>query len=152
MKNNRFIFVWCGCLGLHTQYIQVLTLRWFPWNEVQWIDAAIYKRNGFLWVGLRELVVTQSLDYVCFSLSPNLTWRDVQHVIVNSARSAPGIPGGTEVPLKRGHWIQNKSGFYVSKFYGFGLMDAAKMMSLAKDWKPVPTQLRCEIKGSDENK
>ncbi|KAL9963161.1 hypothetical protein ACROYT_G032336 [Oculina patagonica] len=26
------------------------------------------------------------------------------------------------------------------------------MVSLAKDWKPVPPQLRCEIQGSDENK
>ncbi|KAL9963154.1 hypothetical protein ACROYT_G032329 [Oculina patagonica] len=76
----------------------------------------------------------------------------MQHVIVNSARSAPGIPGVTGTPLKRGHWVQNKAGLHVSKFYGFGLMDAAKMVSLAKDWKPVPSQLRCEIQGSDENK
>ena len=73
-------------------------------------------------------------------------------MIVNSARSAPGVPEVPGVPLKRGHWIQNKAGFYVSKFYGFGLMDAAKMVSLAKDWKPVPTQIRCEMKGGDENK
>ncbi|KAL9963138.1 hypothetical protein ACROYT_G032313 [Oculina patagonica] len=84
--------------------------------------------------------------------NPYLTWRDVQHVIVNSARSAPGIPGITGTPLKRGHWVQNKAGLHVSKFYGFGLMDAAKMASLARDWKPVPRQLRCEIKGGDENK
>ncbi|XP_078381979.1 proprotein convertase subtilisin/kexin type 6-like isoform X2 [Oculina patagonica] len=84
--------------------------------------------------------------------NPYLTWRDVQHVIVNSARSAPGIPGVTGTPLKRGHWEQNKAGLHVSKFYGFGLMDAAKMVSLAKDWKTVPPQLRCEIKGSEQNK
>ena len=43
--------------------------------------------------------------------------------------------------------MQNKAGLYVSKFYGFGLMDAGKMVRLAKDWKPVPRpQLRCEIK------
>ena len=46
----------------------------------------------------------------------------------------------------------NKAGLHVSKFYGFGLMDADKMVSLARDWKPVPPQLRCEIRGSDENK
>lgn len=46
----------------------------------------------------------------------------------------------------------NKAGLYVSKFYGFGLMDAGKMVSLAKNWTNVPPQLRCEIKGGDKNK
>jgi len=74
-------------------------------------------------------------------------------VIVNSARRAPGIPGATGSPLKKGTWVQNKAGFYVSKFYGFGLMDAQRMVSLAKDWKPVPRpQLRCEIKSTDKDK
>ena len=90
---------------------------------------------------------------IIFSSSPYLSWRDVQHVIVNSARRAPGIPGAAGIPLKRGDWVLNKAGLYVSKFYGFGLMDAEKMVSLARDWKPVPRpQLRCEIKSADENK
>ena len=88
-----------------------------------------------------------------FISRPDLSWRDVQHVIVNSARRAPGIRGATGSPLKRGDWVQNKVGLYVSKFYGFGLMDAERMVSLAKDWKLVPPQqLRCEIKSTDENK
>ena len=63
------------------------------------------------------------------------------------------MPGAAGIPLKQGHWVQNKAGFYVSKVYGFGLMDAKEMVSLAKEWKPVPRpQLRCEIKGTDENK
>ena len=88
-----------------------------------------------------------------FSFSPYLSWRDVQHVIVNSARRAPGDPGTSGMPLKRGGWVRNKAGLYVSKFYGFGLMDAERMVSLAKDWKPVPRpQLRCEIQSTDKNK
>ncbi|CAH3044720.1 unnamed protein product, partial [Porites lobata] len=81
--------------------------------------------------------------------NPYLTWRDVQHIIVYSSRPAPGVTG---IPLKGGHWIVNKAGLYVSKFYGFGLMDAGKMVSLAKNWTNVPPQLRCEIKGGDKNK
>ncbi|KAL9957570.1 hypothetical protein ACROYT_G034489 [Oculina patagonica] len=81
--------------------------------------------------------------------NPDLTWRDVQHIIVYSSRHAPGV---AEVPLKKGDWVQNKAGLYVSKFYGFGLMDAGKMVSLAKNWKTVSPQLRCEIKGDDKNK
>lgn len=79
--------------------------------------------------------------------NPSLTWRDVQHVIVRSANPAPG---GTR--LKEGFWTTNKAGLAVSKYYGFGLMNAGKMVHLAKNWKTVPEQLSCEIKGNDENR
>ncbi|XP_028514725.1 proprotein convertase subtilisin/kexin type 6, partial [Exaiptasia diaphana] len=78
--------------------------------------------------------------------NPNLTWRDVQHIIVRSSRSAPGGK-----ILQRGDWQTNKAGFRVSKFYGFGLMDAGRMVHIAKQWKTVPPQIRCEIKGSNLN-
>ncbi|XP_022809945.1 proprotein convertase subtilisin/kexin type 6-like [Stylophora pistillata] len=79
--------------------------------------------------------------------NPKLTWRDIQHIVAYSARRAPG-----GVALKRGYWQRNKAGLYVSKFYGFGLMDAGKMVSLAKKWTTVPRQLKCEIEGSETNK
>lgn len=71
----------------------------------------------------------------------------MQHIIVRTARSAPG-----GVELKRGSWVTNKAGLTVSKFFGFGLMDASQMVHLAKQWKTVPQQLSCEIKGRDENR
>ncbi|XP_068752679.1 furin-like protease kpc-1 [Montipora capricornis] len=74
--------------------------------------------------------------------NPSLTWRDVQHVIVRSARPAPG-----GVPLEGGDWIQNKANLTISKFYGFGLMDASGMVSFAKSWNTVPQQVQCDIKG-----
>ena len=80
------------------------------------------------------------------SSSSNLTWRDVQHIIANSARAAPG-----GVWLKQGHWLQNKAGFNISKVYGFGLMDASMMVMLASKWKEVPAQIKCEIEGSDKD-
>ena len=80
------------------------------------------------------------------SSSPNLTWRDVQHIIAHSARAAPG-----GVWLKQGHWLQNKARFNISKVYGFGLMDAGKMAMLASKWKEVPEQIKCEIEGSDKD-
>jgi len=79
--------------------------------------------------------------------NPSLTWRDVQHVIVRSANPAPG---GTL--LQEGFWTTNKAGLSVSKYYGFGLMNAGKMVHLAKNWKTVPEQLSCEIQGNDENR
>ena len=79
--------------------------------------------------------------------SPSLTWRDVQHVIVRSARPAPG-----GVLLANGLWVKNKAGLAVSRFYGFGLMDAGKMVHLAKQWNTVPEQRICEIRGNDSNR
>lgn len=81
-----------------------------------------------------------------------MTWRDVQHIIVYSARPAPGIRGVGEKHLKGGEWVKNKAGLYVSKFYGFGLMDASRMVSLAKNWTKVPPQDKCEIEGNEKNK
>ena len=84
---------------------------------------------------------------VFFVFSPSLTWRDVQHVIATTARSAPG-----GVPLQRGDWVRNKAGLSVSKYYGFGLMDAGKMVYLAKRWNTVPKQQKCVIEGQDVNR
>ena len=82
-----------------------------------------------------------------FVSSPSLTWRDVQHVIVRSARPTPG-----RVPLANGFWVKNKAGLAVSKFYGFGLMDAGNMVQLAKRWNTVPEQQTCEVSGTDTNR
>ncbi|KAJ7358833.1 hypothetical protein OS493_020668 [Desmophyllum pertusum] len=79
--------------------------------------------------------------------NPSLTWRDVQHVIARSARPAPG-----GVPLDKGEWMINKAGLAVSKAYGFGLMDAGMMVHLAKHWKRVPEQRKCQLKGQDDNR
>ncbi|XP_022786340.1 neuroendocrine convertase 2-like [Stylophora pistillata] len=75
--------------------------------------------------------------------NPKLTWRDVQHIIVHSARREP---------LKQGNWKKNNAGFFFSTYYGFGLMDVSRMVSLAKNWKTVPRLHTCKIKGTDTNK
>ncbi|XP_066023583.1 endoprotease bli-like [Pocillopora verrucosa] len=90
--------------------------------------------------------IASGLIALTLQANPNLTWRDVQHIIANSARAAPG-----GVWLKQGHWLQNKAGFHISKVYGFGLMDAGKMVMLASKWKEVPEQIKCEIKGNDKD-
>ncbi|KAL7838269.1 hypothetical protein AOLI_G00266730 [Acnodon oligacanthus] len=64
-----------------------------------------------------------------------LTWRDVQHIIVKTSR--------------RGHlsapdWQSNGAGYDVSHLYGFGLMDAEAMVKEAETWRQVPTQHVCE--------
>lgn len=60
--------------------------------------------------------------------NPHLTWRDVQHILVNSAeRNDPENLG----------WAQNGAGYWVNHDYGFGRVNANAAVNLAKNWTPV---------------
>jgi len=65
--------------------------------------------------------------------NPSLTWRDMQHVVVMTSNPTPLEAGAKD-------WTTNGVGRNVSHVFGFGLMDAGAMVSLAKKWKPVPDQ------------
>ena len=123
------------------------TPLWVGTNRGDWDDFHSRKFEEFL-LKLKVIKINPKIRILNLvsSSSPNLTWRDVQHIIANSARAAPG-----GVWLKQGHWLQNKAGFHISKVYGFGLMDAGKMVMLASKWKEVPEQIKCEIEGSDKD-
>lgn len=60
--------------------------------------------------------------------NPGLTWRDVQHVFVNSARFCD--------PNETG-WITNAAGRRVSYKYGFGAVDAYAAAMTALTWHNV---------------
>ena len=64
---------------------------------------------------------------------PSLTWRDVQHIIVRTAKRAN---------LKAEDWRTNGAGYNVSHAFGFGLMDAGEMVKLARRWETVGQQER----------
>ena len=53
-------------------------------------------------------------------VNPELTWRDVQHVTVRCAHNAN---------LRANDWSQNAVGRNFSHSFGYGLMDAACMVS-----------------------
>ncbi|XP_006901390.1 PREDICTED: proprotein convertase subtilisin/kexin type 6 isoform X2 [Elephantulus edwardii] len=63
-----------------------------------------------------------------------LTWRDVQHLLVKTSRPAH---------LKANDWKVNGAGHKVSHLYGFGLVDAEALVIEAKKWKAVPSQHVC---------
>ncbi|KAF6210162.1 hypothetical protein GE061_013264 [Apolygus lucorum] len=65
-----------------------------------------------------------------------LTWRDMQHIVVATAKPAN---------LKSTDWVTNGVGRNVSHSFGYGLMDAAAMVRLARSWVTVPTQQKCEV-------
>jgi len=60
--------------------------------------------------------------------NPELTWRDVQHVLIDSARICdPTHPS----------WVTNAAGHDVSYDYGFGAVDAHAAVLLATGWANV---------------
>ena len=58
--------------------------------------------------------------------NPDLGWRDVQGVIIDSV---------TPLDPKNDDWQVNGAGHNVSHRYGFGLMDAGRAVQLSKAWK-----------------
>lgn len=63
--------------------------------------------------------------------NPDLGWRDVQHVLAASARK--NDPTDTD-------WTQNGAGRWVNHKYGFGVVDAAAAVNLARTWTNVAAE------------
>ncbi|KAJ7358830.1 Proprotein convertase subtilisin/kexin type 6 [Desmophyllum pertusum] len=78
--------------------------------------------------------------------NPELTWRDVQHLIARSSKPITPPKNRPSVSRPRPTWIINAAGLKVSSHYGFGLMDAINMVEYARNWRTVPPQLSCEVK------
>ena len=81
--------------------------------------------------------------------NPELTYRDVMHIIARTAR----IPTLEETE----DWIINSAGFHVSDKFGFGVLDVGQMVALAQNWTNVQPryQIYQEYQGSlpyDSNK
>ena len=78
------------------------------------LDLLVSRKNYFKGLHLRVRAYLMSeesfLDFsdlcnpIFFSLSGDLSWRDVQHIIVRTARTGP-------VNIKDGDWNINKAGF-----------------------------------------
>ncbi|KAM8960794.1 neuroendocrine convertase 1 [Pelodytes ibericus] len=75
--------------------------------------------------------------------NPNLTWRDMQHLVVWTSEYDPiaNNPG----------WKKNGAGLMVNSRFGFGLLNAKALVDLAdpKTWKGVPEKKECIVRDSD---
>eukprot|EP00102_Acyrthosiphon_pisum_P004013 XP_001947137.2 PREDICTED: neuroendocrine convertase 1 [Acyrthosiphon pisum] len=75
---------------------------------------------------------------LALSAKPELTWRDVQHLIAWTSQV---------VPLSDNYgWNRNKAGFYYSVDFGFGLVNAYKLVQEAMKWENVPEMSSCGIR------
>lgn len=73
-------------------------------------------------------------------LSPGLTWRDLQHIVVWTSEFDPlaNNPG----------WKRNGAGLMVNSRFGFGLLNAKALVDLADPltWKHVPEKKQCIVR------
>lgn len=76
--------------------------------------------------------------------NPSLTWRDLQYLVIFTSRPEPldKEPG----------WILNGVKRKVSHKFGYGLMDAGGMVSLAEQWNVVPAQHICKSRENNEDR
>ncbi|KAK3744470.1 hypothetical protein QZH41_012897, partial [Actinostola sp. cb2023] len=72
--------------------------------------------------------------------NPKLSWRDLQHLIVNTSKKTD--PDDRE-------WQVNGAGYHVNNKYGFGVLDTAALVDLAQDrrWKTASEQHTCRELG-----
>ncbi|RMF98938.1 MAG: hypothetical protein D6741_09015, partial [Planctomycetota bacterium] len=60
--------------------------------------------------------------------NPNLTYRDVQHILVETARMTDPTDAD---------WVVNGAGYHVNHKYGFGVIDADAAVAAAESWTNV---------------
>ena len=68
---------------------------------------------------------------LALSVRPELTWRDVQYLVIHSARAVASDDAG---------WVVNGAGLRVHHRYGFGNLDAELLVENSKNWTLVPQQ------------
>jgi subtilisin-like proprotein convertase family protein len=64
--------------------------------------------------------------------NPNLSWRDVQHILAKTARKNDATDSD---------WTTNGAGYHINHKYGFGAIDAAAAVGLATTWTSVAAEV-----------
>uniref|UniRef100_A0AC35FQX5 P/Homo B domain-containing protein n=1 Tax=Panagrolaimus sp. PS1159 TaxID=55785 RepID=A0AC35FQX5_9BILA len=95
--------------------------------------------------------------------NPNITWRDLQHLtVLTSSRNSLFDGRCRDLPLididdnhrnnkapeisncTHYEWQMNGVGLEYNHLFGFGVLDAAEMVTLAMVWKTAPPRYHCE--------
>ena len=66
--------------------------------------------------------------------NPNLTWRDVKHIIANTAAQVDTSRAYTRSEIVQYEWETNGAGYTYHNWYGFGVMDVAAAVTMAKSY------------------
>lgn len=73
--------------------------------------------------------------------NPALTWRDVRFILMKTARRVDAQSTAAQIPLESGElytpqpvWTRNAAGLWFDNRYGFGLVDAAQAVGMARSY------------------
>ncbi|KAH7643737.1 furin-like protein [Dermatophagoides farinae] len=80
--------------------------------------------------------IAAAIIALALEANPNLTWRDMQHLVVMSSRYEP-------LRHEKG-WTTNGVGRKFSHKFGYGLLDAESIVRYAEKWTTVPSARICE--------
>jgi len=76
--------------------------------------------------------LTAGVVALILQANPNLTWRDVQYVLLESAEKNDPI---------QADWTTNAAGHDINHYYGFGRIDAGAAVALAQTWVNVEPEV-----------
>lgn len=71
--------------------------------------------------------------------NPNITWRDLQHLVVLTSKRNYLHDG-----KGRHQWKMNGAGLEFNHLFGFGVLDAGDIVDLASVWRPLPERFHCD--------
>uniref|UniRef100_A0A0N4ZFP7 P/Homo B domain-containing protein n=1 Tax=Parastrongyloides trichosuri TaxID=131310 RepID=A0A0N4ZFP7_PARTI len=69
----------------------------------------------------------------------SLNWRDIQHLLVWTSEPSGLVKSSIE------GWQTNGAGFLINSRFGFGLINAKRMVTWARKWTQVPEMVTCSI-------
>ena len=70
--------------------------------------------------------------------NPDLTWRDLKLILAASARQNDPTKAGWEEGARKYGSTDNADRYHFNHEYGFGVVDAAAAIALARDWSTLP--------------
>jgi subtilisin-like proprotein convertase family protein len=73
--------------------------------------------------------VVSGVIALALQVNPDLTWRDVQHILAQTSERVDDSGDTTA--------FQNAAGYWHSNWYGFGIVNAEKAVTAAHDWELV---------------
>lgn len=100
----------------------------------------LFHGNGEVWDGYTPAMgmtsastaVASGVVALMLGANPNLSWRDVQHILANTAY---------QNDAQDSDWIVNGGGHHINHKYGFGLIDAGAAVAAATQWQSVASEV-----------
>ncbi|XP_034178755.2 neuroendocrine convertase 1 isoform X3 [Osmia lignaria lignaria] len=143
-------------LGYKPELVDIYTASWGPADDGKSLKApgrlaaeALEKGITTATTDLRNTCTTRhtgtsasaplaaGILALALQVNKDLTWRDVQHLIVWTSEYSPlrENPG----------WFRNSAGFWFNSRFGFGLMNAYTLVTASSNWTTVPGKIICKV-------